>query len=49
MQCGLSLSLFVDQPTISSISNDKVVNENDTATITRLVDSESGLSEHKTS
>jgi hypothetical protein len=28
MQCGLNLSLFVDQPTISSISNDKVVSEN---------------------
>ena len=39
MQCGLSLSLFVDQPTISSISNDKVVNENDTATITCTADS----------
>ena len=38
MQCGLSLSLFVDQPTISSISNDKVVSENDTATITCTVD-----------
>jgi hypothetical protein len=37
MQCGLSLLLFVDQPTISSISNDKVVNENDTATITCAV------------
>jgi hypothetical protein len=39
MQLGLSLSLFVDQPTISSISNDKVVSENDTATITCTVDS----------
>lgn len=39
MQCGLSLSLFVDQPTMSSISNDKVVSENDTATITCTVDS----------
>ena len=39
MQCGLSLSLFVDQPTISSISNDKEVNENDTTTITCTVDS----------
>ena len=39
MQCGLSVSLFVDQPTISSISSDKVVNENDTATITCTVDS----------
>ena len=39
MQYGLNLSLFVDQPTISSISNDKVVNENDTATITCTVDS----------
>ena len=39
MQCGLNLSLFVDQPTISSISNDKVVNENDTVTITCTVDS----------
>ena len=39
MQCGLSLSLFVDQPIMSSISNDKVVNENDTATITCTVDS----------
>jgi hypothetical protein len=38
-QCGLNLSLFVDQPTISSISNDKIVNENDTATITCTVDS----------
>ena len=36
---GLKLSLFVDQPTISSISNDKVVNENDTATMTCTVDS----------
>jgi hypothetical protein len=33
------LSLFVDQPTISSISNDKIVNESDTATITCTVDS----------
>jgi hypothetical protein len=33
MQYGLSLSLFVDQPTISNISNDKVVNENDTVNI----------------
>jgi outer membrane protein assembly factor BamA len=39
MQCGLNLSLFVDQPTISSISSDKVVSENDTATITCTVDS----------
>jgi hypothetical protein len=39
MQCGLSLSLFVDQPTISSISTDKEVNENDTTTITCTVDS----------
>ena len=39
MQYGLNLSLFVDQPTISSISNDKVVNENDTATINCTVDS----------
>jgi hypothetical protein len=31
--------LFVDQPTISSISNNKVVNENDTATIDCTVDS----------
>ena len=38
MQYGLNLSLFVDQPTISSISNDKVVNENDTAIITCMVD-----------
>ena len=38
-QCGLNLSLFVDQPTISNISNDKIVNENDTATITCAVDS----------
>jgi outer membrane protein assembly factor BamA len=38
MQCGLNLSLFVDQPTISSISNDTVVSENDTATITCTVD-----------
>lgn len=33
VQCGLNLSLFVDQSTISSISNNKVINENDTATI----------------
>ena len=33
------MSLFVDQPTIYNISNDKVVNENDTATITCTVDS----------
>ena len=39
MQCGLSLSLFVDQPTISSISNSKVINESDTATIDCTVDS----------
>ena len=39
MLCGLNLSLFVDQPTISSISNDTVVSENDTATITCTVDS----------
>ena len=39
MQCGLNLSLFVDQPTISNFSNDKVVQENDTATITCTVDS----------
>jgi hypothetical protein len=41
MQCGLSfnLSLFADQPTISNISNDKELNENDTATITCRVDS----------
>jgi hypothetical protein len=39
MQCGLNLSLFVDQPTISSISNHKVVSENDTETITCTVDS----------
>ena len=39
MQCGLNLSLFVDQPTISKISNDMVVSENDTATITCTVDS----------
>ena len=40
MQCGLNLSLFVDQPTISSIfSNHKVVNENGTETITCTVDS----------
>ena len=39
MQCGLNLSLFVDQPTISSISNNKVINENDTATIDCTVDS----------
>jgi hypothetical protein len=39
MQCGLNLSLFVDQPTISSISNHKEVSENDTATITCTVDS----------
>ena len=38
-QCGLSLSLFVDPPTISSISDDKVVSEHDTATITCTVDS----------
>jgi len=31
--------LFADQPTVSSISNDKVLNENDTATITCTVDS----------
>jgi hypothetical protein len=31
--------LFVDQPTISSISNNKVVNENDTTTIDCTVDS----------
>jgi len=33
------LLLFADQPTVSSISNDKVLNENDTATITCTVDS----------
>jgi hypothetical protein len=33
------LSIFVDQPNISSISNNKVVNENDTATIDCTVDS----------
>ena len=38
-QYGLNLSLFVDQPTISNISNDKIVSENDTATITCTVDS----------
>jgi hypothetical protein len=38
-QYGLNLSLFVDQPTISSISSDEIVNENDTATITCTVDS----------
>jgi len=37
MQCGLNLSLFVDQPTISNISTNKVINENDTATITCTV------------
>ena len=35
----LNLSLLVDQPTISSISNDKEVNESDTTTITCTVDS----------
>ena len=39
MQYGFNLSLLVDQPTISNISNDKVVNENDTTTITCTVDS----------
>jgi len=39
VQCGLNLSLFVDQPTISSISNNKVINENDTVTIDCTVDS----------
>jgi hypothetical protein len=39
MQCGLNRSLFVDQPTISSISNDKEVNESDTKTITCTVNS----------
>jgi hypothetical protein len=39
MQYGLNLSLLVDQPTISSISNNKEINENDTATITCTVDS----------
>ena len=39
MQCGLNLSLFVDQPNISSISSDKVVNENDIETIDCTVDS----------
>ena len=33
------MSLFLDQPAISNISNDKVVNESDTATITCAVDS----------
>jgi hypothetical protein len=31
--------LFTDRPTISSISNEKVVNESDTATISCTVDS----------
>ena len=39
MQCCLNWSLFVDQPTIYSISSEKVVNENDTATIDCTVDS----------
>jgi hypothetical protein len=39
MQYGLNLSLFADHPIISSISNDTVVSENDTATITCTVDS----------
>lgn len=33
------MSLFVDQPTISSISSNKLLNENDTANITCAVDS----------
>jgi hypothetical protein len=39
MQCGLNLSLLVDQPTISSISSNKVVSENDTTTVDCTVDS----------
>lgn len=39
MQWVLNVSLFADQPTISNISNDKEVNENDTATITCTVES----------
>ena len=39
MQCGLNLSLLVDQPTISSISSNKVVSENYTTTIDCTVDS----------
>ena len=39
MQCGLNLSLFVDQPTISSISSNKTVSENSNTTINCTVDS----------
>ena len=39
MQCGLNLSFLVDQPTISSISSNKVVSENDTTTVDCTVDS----------
>ena len=39
MQSGLNLLLFTDKPTISNISKDKIVNENDTTTITCTVDS----------
>ena len=39
MQCGLSLSLFVDQPAISNISSNKTVSENYTTTIDCTVDS----------
>jgi hypothetical protein len=39
MQYGLNLSLLVDQPTISSISSNKVVSENDTTTVDCTVDS----------
>jgi hypothetical protein len=39
MQCGLNLSLLVDQSTISSISSNKVVSENDTTTVDCTVDS----------
>ena len=39
MQCGLNLSMLVDQSTISSISSNKVVSENDTTTVDCTVDS----------